>query len=408
MKIAYATDSYWPRMSGMAVSIDTFRTELEALGHEVHVLAPEYAGSKALDVQAGRRNVHRFASWNLYFSSEDRLVKHSAEPAVFRLLDRLQPDIIHAHSEVLMSRAAWRYARSRGIPLVMTAHTHWEQYINNYLPFPPAFGRALARTIMRRALGTADVVVTPSQHMKAVLESYGIHIPIEVIPTGFESRAFQGVSRDEEHAKSFLFEAYPQLKDRTVLLTVGRVAQEKNLEFLVDVVARLVPQLPNLAWLLVGDGPALPAIRRKVARLGLENHVVMPGYIARDKVKFAYGLADIFVFASKTETQGLATVEALSSGLPVVALDEMGTCDVLAGELGGFLVQEDVAAFAERVLQLATDDRLRRQKVLEARLVANRWSPRLLAKAMLNLYEGLVPHGSAQAEAAAQIARFGT
>ena len=232
MRIVYATDNYWPRMSGMAISIDTFRVELEALGHEVHVLAPQYPGAAALDAQAGRRNIHRFGSWPLFFSSEDRLVKHSEEAAVFALLDRIKPDLIHAQSEVLMSRAAWRYARSRGIPLVMTAHTHWEQYINNYLPFPPAFGRALARTIMRRALGTADVVVTPSQHMKAVLQGYGIQRPIEVIPTGFQGGAFQNVSREEEHANSFLFQKHSQLVDRTVLLTVGRVAQEKNLDVL--------------------------------------------------------------------------------------------------------------------------------------------------------------------------------
>ena len=172
--------------------------------------------------------------------------------------------------------------------------------------------------------------------------------------------------------------------------------------------ARLVPQTPTLCWLVVGDGPALPALRREVARLGLENHVAMPGYIARDQVKKVFALADIFVFASKTETQGLATVEALSSGLPVVALDEMGTCDVLEGELGGFLVRDDVGAFAQCVERLATDEVLYRQKVREGRQVANRWSSRALAKTMEHLYEQLVPRDANEFEVAAEFIRFGT
>ncbi len=394
MKIVYATDNYWPRVSGMAVSVDTFRHELEALGHEVHVLAPEYPGAEAADLAHHRTHVHRFRSWGLFFSSEDRLVRHSERGAVADLLDDLEPDVVHVQTELLMGRAAWRWAQAHDVPLVITAHTHWERYINNYFPFPPVFGRALARSIMRRVLSGADVVVTPSAHMKQVLQDYGVARPIAVIPTGFEAHEFEGLDRAAEHRDSYFFATHPELKDRTVLLTVGRVAQEKNLDFLLEVVARLVPRLPRLTWLVVGDGPSLAGLRRAVTQRGLDGHVVMTGYVDRTRVKHAFALADVFALASRTETQGLATVEALGSGLPVVAVDEMGSSDVLAGEEGGFLVPHDVDAFAERVLQLVQDPELYQRKAQETKVASARWAPRALAQQMLDLYGQVVVPGA--------------
>ena len=390
MHIVLATDNYWPRVSGMAVSVDTFAQEFRAAGHEVSILAPDYPGAQAQDLTCGRQGVFRFASWRLFFSQEDRLVTLGAQKAVFALLDRLQPDVVHVQTELLMGRAAWRWAKRNQVPLVMTAHTHWETYINHYLPFPPAFGRALARHIMRSVLGQAEVVVTPSEPMRQVLEQYGISRPIVVLPTGFQASAFAQIDRAHAKRDSYLFEKYPQLRGRPVLLTVGRVAQEKNLEFLLQVVEQLVQEMPDLVWLLVGDGPSLAVLQKQVVDRGLANHVVTTGYICRDQVQHAYALGDVFVLASETETQGLATIEALGSGLPVVAVDQMGSTAMLAGELGGFLVPAELDTFACKVKALLEDPLLWACKASGALQTAKQWAPAQLSDKMLNVYQGVI------------------
>jgi glycosyltransferase involved in cell wall biosynthesis len=383
MKIVFATDNYWPRVSGLGVSIDTFATELAAMGHEVHLLAPAYPGDERPDARRLPFTVHRFATMGVFISKEDRLMRASEERTVFALLDRLRPDVVHTHTEVRVGRAAWRWARKHDVPLVMTSHTHWEQYAANYLPMPGVAGRALVRFLMRRVYRLADAVVTPSEHMRQVLLGYGLGPDIEVLPTGVQRGLFDGPDKGDGAP---LLERYPELAGRQVLLSVGRVAEEKNPGLLLEAVTRLAPSHPRLTWLVVGDGPSRDALKEAIRRRGLDTHVVFTGYLDRAMVAHAFALADVFAMASRTETQGLVTIEALASGVPVVAVDAMGSHDVLEGERGGFLVPNDPQAFAARVEALLGDALLHKRKSNEALAAAQRFSPRVLAERLLGVY----------------------
>ena len=150
LKIVFVTDQYWPRISGQSVSIDSFATELERMGHKIAILAPEYPGSMEFDALTNHRRVFRFKSHGIFFSPEDKLVIPSARKKVYSVLDRLQPDIIHVQSEFRLCRMATKYAIMRDIPLVMTAHTNWEELIKPYLPFLP---ESFARKYVRLRLG---------------------------------------------------------------------------------------------------------------------------------------------------------------------------------------------------------------------------------------------------------------
>jgi 1,2-diacylglycerol 3-alpha-glucosyltransferase len=396
LKIVYATDNYWPRVSGMAVSIDTFRHELTQLGHEVHVLVPWYPGRLQLTRKAGRRNVHRLRSFRVPFSSEDRLALPNEKKRIFARLDALRPDLIHVQTEFTMGRLALRYAITRGLPLVISCHTYFEQYFRHYVPFfPQPFISWATRWYSRRFFNKAHALVVPSEHMRSVLVEYGVTSPTAIIPTGFEHSRFAGINREQERQSSFLYEQYPQLKGRKIVLTVCRLGKEKNVDFLLDVFARVAPDVPDAMWLLVGDGPHREGLLARIQKEGLEQRVVMTGYVPRERIKHVFALGDVFAFASKTESQGLVTVEAMSCGTPVVALGEMGTRDVMAGDNGGFMVGEDVTWFATRVRDLLTNQVLHQRKSIEALQYSQRWNASALAEKMLRLYHQVIEHRDA-------------
>ncbi|MCI0570293.1 MAG: glycosyltransferase [Myxococcaceae bacterium] len=391
MKIVFATDSYWPRINGMSVSIDTFKQSLEAAGHEVHVLAPAFPGEpEDADQKAGRRNVHRFESTVWWLSKEDPLVHLSELPAVHQLLERLRPDVVHVQTELAMGWMCWRWARANQVPLVMTCHTFWQDYISHYAPFiPPRVSCWLVRTVTRRIARNMDAVVAPTDRMRNVLLRYGVDAPIDTIPTGFQQASFCGVDREQERRDSPLFEKHPELKGRKVLLTVGRLGKEKNHDFLVEVMEQLRTREPDALWLVVGDGPYRAELEARLVARGLRDRCVFTGYLPRDRVKHAFALADVFMFASKTETQGLVTVEAMSLGTPVVAIGEMGTRDVMNGDNGGFMMREEVGPFADRVSELLSDPALHAAKSAEAMSYAKRWTSCVLTERLVGVYQSV-------------------
>lgn len=388
MKIALVTDTYWPRVNGVAMSVDSFRHELIRQGHEVLVLCPRYGS------EPPEPGVARFAAIQAPLTPEDRLVRPWARKAVFATLDGFAPDVLHIQTELPLGNLARRWGRRRGVPVVITSHTYFEKYARHYVPWLPArWTEAVTRWVSSRSLSAADLVLVPSQLMKNVLVGYGIDKPIEVLPTGFNPRDFEGVDHETEKASSFLFARHPHLKGRTILLYVGRVGEEKNLSLLVEVARRLRTSVTNFSLVIVGDGPARAAIEATARDEGMDQTIVTTGYVDRHEIRRVYALADVFVFASKTETQGLVTMEAMLCGVPVVAVGEMGTREVMEGDRGGFLVNT-VEEFTERVRTLIDDPELRRAKATEARAHAENWLIEPLTRRLVTAYESVLRLGA--------------
>ncbi|HTY64320.1 MAG TPA: glycosyltransferase [Acidobacteriota bacterium] len=400
MKIVYAVDQYWPAVSGVPVSVDTFRNELTRAGHEVHVIAPDYPGANLVDRQMGNNgNVHRFRSRRLLFSKADRLVRRSERPAIHRLLDRLQPDIIHAQTEFMVGTTCLAYARRRNIPCLCTAHTNWEQLANLYLPIlPGGLWRYYARSLLHRVYDRTDAVVVPTTLMRDLLVSYRVKVPLEIIPTGITPSEFDGVDRLRENGSSKYFDRFPALVGKRILLAAGRVGWEKNLAFLMNVLGRLVPEFPDVILMVVGDGPYRRPLERLANLRGLNAHVVFTGFVPKMDMKEVYAIADVLVFASKVETQGLVTIEAMYCGVPVVAVGEMGTREVMQGDNGGFMVKDDLDDFTEKTRRLLGDAALHRCKSLEAQRHARDWTIEAFAAKLLRLYRSLVDRGQGGAE----------
>lgn len=388
MKVAFTSDVYWPRINGVTVSTNVFLTELQKLGHEMRLWAPEYPAPEDSDKPHQHDpEVSRLKSFGLWFSKEDRLPRPWERKEFFRQLEAFGPDIIHVQTEFILGLMAQAYGRKHKIPVIQTCHTYFEQYINYYWPFlPPKIGKAFARWLTRRLFKHADLIITPTEPMKAVLQSYGIECPITVIPTGIREEDFAGVTKASEADQSEWVQKYPILRDKEILLYVGRVGQEKNMDFLVDVVEKVRQSQPNALLVVAGNGPYLEGFQALVAKRGLGDAVLCLGYVNRQDLKHLYALADVFTFASVTETQGLVTIEAMMCGTPAVAIGKMGTREVMAGDNGGFMVEDDVAAFSSAVVKLLSDPELYQAKSAEALAYAQKWTAGTMAKRIEALY----------------------
>jgi len=379
------TDVYFPRVNGVSTSIATFRAALSALGHATRLVAPAYgAGERE---EAG---VLRVAGRRVPFDPEDRFVPARRMLETARSAGRC--DLVHVQTPFSAHRAGVALARERGLPLVETYHTHFEGYFEHYAPFlPAALARAAARRMARRQGREVDLLVVPSTAMRAVLERYGVTAPIEALPTGLPESAFRPGDRARFRARHGIPEARP------VLVHVGRLGHEKNVGFLLDALLRLRTVVPDVLLVLAGEGPAAGALERRIAAEGLGPHVLRLGYLDRDRqLADCYRAGDAFVFASKTETQGLVLLEAMAQGVPVVALAELGTADLLAAGRGALVPREDPADFAAACARLLGDRVLALRLGAEARGLAAAWSARAMAERLARLWSELIERPAAR------------
>ncbi|NDE88351.1 MAG: glycosyltransferase [Gammaproteobacteria bacterium] len=217
------------------------------------------------------------------------------------------------------------------------------------------------------------------------MRAYGVKTPIEVLPTGLPAGCFA-----PGHGANFR-EAHGIDPRRPVALFVGRVAYEKNIDFLVHMLARLRIKVPDVLLIIAGEGPAESHIRQLVSSLGLDSNVLFKGYMDRTTTLLdCYNSADVFVFASRTETQGLVLLEAMAQGTPVVSTAVMGTADVLAGVKGAVVVPEEIEAFALGVASVLRNPERRAALSAHAREDALRWSSKHMAERLLRLYERVI------------------
>lgn len=379
------SDVYFPRINGVSTSIATFRAELQALGHRVTLVVPAYPRSGAGD----DTGVIRVASRYLVMDPEDRMMRWRALRALEGELAALAPDLIHVQTPFVAHAFGRRLARRLDLPCVESYHTFFEEYLFHYLPWLPRGGlRAFARRFSRSQCNAVDRVVVPSSAMAEVLLRYGVDTPVDIVPTGLAAVEFNpgdGTRFRREHGIPL---------KRPLLIHVGRVAHEKNIDFLLRVVERLRHGIDDVLLLIAGEGPARAALARRVRSLGLQRHVRFSGYLDRRvALKDCYRAGDVFVFTSRTETQGLVLLEALAQGTPVVSTAVMGTRDIVCPGRGVVEAVEDVEAFAATLAALLPDRDRRARMADDARAFAREWSARAMAERMVESYRAAGPPG---------------
>ncbi len=386
MRILMVSDVYFPRVNGVSTSIQTLRQVLAEAGHGSVLVTPDYPAAAA---EAG---IVRVPGWPIPRDPEDRLMHPRALAAALEALDPADFDLVHIHTPFLAHRAGVRWARRHGLPCVETYHTLFEEYFHHYLPFlPKAWLAAAARMISRKECDGVTAVIAPSSAMKNALLAYGVSSPVHIIPTGLRGADF---SNCDGHA----FRARHAISaERPVMAYVGRVAFEKNLDFLLQVTDQVRRSVSDVLLVIAGEGPARASLERAVAKRGLTDNVRFVGYLERrTELPACYCAADVFVFASKTETQGLVLLEAMALGVPVVGLAEMGTKDVLQEGQGCRIAPDDVAGFALTLVPLLADRSAAQALGAVGKAYAANWSEGRMGEAVLALYQSLRPEAASR------------
>jgi 1,2-diacylglycerol 3-alpha-glucosyltransferase len=382
MNILFISDVFFPRVNGVSTSINTFATELRALGHQVTLIAPSYT-----DEDKHEEWIVRVPSHKIYFDPEDRLMNFGKLKALLPWIRDKHFDVIHIHTPFTAHYVGIHFGKKLDIPVVETYHTFFEDYLHHYLPFIPQFiSRKLARTISRRQCNAVDGIVSPSKPMLDVLKQYGIKTPAEVVATGLDDSSFASV--DGEHFRM----SHDIPLTQPMLLFVGRVAHEKNIGFLLEMHVELIKKHPDALLVITGEGPAEESIKHSIDKLGISNKVRMIGYLDRSHELIAcYKAADIFVFASKSETQGLVLLEAMAQGTAVVAIAELGTKSILIEGEGVLIAKDDINDFADKVSILLSDTPKRQMIGEKGRQYAQeKWGAGVLAKKVAKFYKGTI------------------
>lgn len=358
MKILFISDVYFPSVNGVSTSIRTFISQLKILGHQVDLIAPHYGASNTTE-----NFVKRIPARSIYFDPEDKLMKYGEALKLLPELRQANYDLIHIHTPFVAHYLGIKLSKLLNIPCVETYHTFFEDYLHHYLPWiPKRMARGLARMISKRQCNAVDAIVAPSQPMLDVLRSYGVLVHADVIPTGLQSSSFA-------QADGLAFRIkYGIALGRPMLLYVGRVAYEKNIEFLLQMTKCLVEKHPNILLVVTGEGPAEKSLNQLSKVLNLQNNVQFIGYLDRNtELNACYKAADVFVFASKSETQGLVLLEAMAQGTPVVAIAELGTASILVEGEGAMIAPDSTHGFAEKVASLIENPKQRKTLATKAK-----------------------------------------
>lgn len=375
MRVLMVSDVYFSRVNGVSTSIETFRTTLAAQGVEVRLVVPRYGNEPQTE------GIVRVAGRPVQGDPEDRLVGWRAMHRAV-LAAAQDCDLIHIQTPFIAHYAGLKAARKLGLPVVATYHTLFEEYVQHYAPFlPGAWLKGQARALSRRQCNALDAVVVPSTAMQQRLAKYGVNVPLHVLPTGIPLSQFAG-----GNGQAFRYQ-HGILSTRPMALFVGRVAHEKNIGFLLEALIHARQLCPDVLLVVAGEGPAMDDLKAQVKALGLLDSVQFIGYLDRQQaLPDCYAAANVFVFASRTETQGLVLLEAMAAGLPVIALSEMGTTDILAPGRGAISPPAEAQAFGEQLGNFLNQPSRWRPMREEATAYVGEWSDTAMAGRLAALY----------------------
>ena len=379
MRIALMTNNYKPFMGGVPISIERLKKGLEALGHQVTVFAPTY------EEQAEEENVFRYATCMKKFvggivlpNPFDRRIE-----AEFKKHDF---DIIHVHHPMLIGRTAVYLSKKYDVPLTFTYHTRYEQYLGCYTKWKMI--EKLIPLYLHTFLKHCHFIFAPTRGMKDYLTENCKVYPerIGILPTGIESENFQVT--DEKILE--IRQKY-QAENIPLLLTVSRMAQEKNIEFLLKSLALFKKRFgKSFRMLMVGDGDDRAAYERLSEELGLKDEIRFTGKIANQEIAPYFAAADVFCFASKTETQGIVILEAFAGGTPVVAVEASGVKDLVKSGLNGILTEENTEQFAGELYLLLQTEQIRERMAQNAALTALSYREEAVALQAVQYYNSVI------------------
>ena len=378
LRVTMFTNNYLPFIGGVPISIERLRRGLEHLGDSTQIVAPRYRDQPDREdavvrvpslLAMGEKREFRLA--NIFLARIRKQVR------AFR------PDVIHLHHPFWLGSLGLFMARQLRIPAIYTYHTRLEHYAH-FVPLPGMlFRNLISHALIKRFANRCDGVIVPTYSTEEYLRMIGVTTPTFVQPTGIEYERFQAVKpADVEALRKKL-----GLSNEKVFISVARLSNEKNIDFIIEAIDRLRQESDvPFRFLMIGDGHQRDRLQKKIDSLELGSHFTLVGAVQPEEMALWYNLGDAFLFASKSETQGMVILEAMSAGLPVVAVRSSGIEDVVRDGLNGYKTPENQARWIEKAQRLLEDDKLRTELSDKARAFAADYSIEQFARDVRGIY----------------------
>lgn len=350
LRIAMFTNNYLPFIGGVPISIERLKRGLEKLGDTVMIVAPSYRD------QANEERVLRVPSLLTMGENREFRLANIFLARIRKAVRAFKPDVIHLHHPFWLGSLGLFIGRRLHVPVIYTYHTRLEHYAH-FVPLPGMlFRNLISHELIKRFANKCDAVIVPTYSTEEYLRMIGVKTPTFVQPTGIEYERFQSVETAQiEELRSRL-----GLTTEKVFISVSRLSNEKNIDFMIDAIDTLRKQTTEpFRFLMIGDGHQKERLQSRISELGLTGHITLAGSVPPDEMPLWYRLGDAFLFASKSETQGMVILEAMAAGLPVVAVRSSGIDDVVRQGINGFKTPERQDQWLTQVKRLLEDDELR-------------------------------------------------
>lgn len=384
MRIGFFTDSYNLKcLTGVDVSVESFRKKLEDLNNQVFLYAPKISNSEDKNPRVLRfKGIKVFKKPPMRLALPFFLTNPKKEKA--KIDNKL--DVVHTHSFFSMGLLGKYIAYNQKIPLIYTHHTFYTEYAKIYLK-EKIISPHITRLWTKWYVDQANAIIVPSFKIKKHLENYGAKKPIFVLPTGVNLEFF----RKSKKTKQFLRKKLGLPIDKKLLLFVGRIGKEKNPDFLVKVIKQLSSERKDVVLVMVGDGFYLKKLKILVKNLGINKFVKFTGRVSHQEILEYYQSSDIFVFSSSTETQGLVILEAMACELPIVVLEDEAFEGIVIDKKNGFIVKEkSISIFSEKINQILDNPLIYKKFSVSSRKIACNFSEKIQTEKLLKIYQDLI------------------
>jgi len=381
MNIGFFTDVYTPLVDGVVKSIILYKNEMEKLGHNVYVFAPKKIKSKSKvefkwDIKDDDRTFRFKAIDSVFIPGYPLSIPISFKAS--KKIPKLKLDIVHCHTPVTLGMLGDIVALLQNIPKVYTYHTFYPEYADHYIKLGKFKTKNAVQKFDIFYCNRSDRVMVPSPKLKKILLEWGVKSPIEILPTGIDPQEFEDARRGRFRRKHHISE------DKKILLFVGRLGTEKNVDFLIEAANKLKNR--DFELFIVGDGKIKNELQAKVKKLNMQEKIKFTGFLSRQDTLDAFAGSDVFLFASKTDTQGLVILEAAYTGKPIVMVDDPGLGKTVIDGENGFLVPENTKIFANKVDLLLNDQILYDKMSLNSKRIARELTISNQSKKLLGIY----------------------
>lgn len=373
MNIAIFTNAYKPIISGVVNCIDLMRENLIKKGHNVFLFAPEFSGYTDTE-----KNIYRYPSVSL-----TNKVKFPVPITIFPIAEKIMTtkkiDIIHCHHPFVLGAEGARWADRLKVPLFFTFHTQYEQYAH-YVPFPEELVKSVSKSVVSSYSKRCSVIITPGTAIVEQLKGYGITENVVHMPNSINLSSFSSPD------KNIIREKFNIGADEKLLVYVGRMAQEKNIPMMIDSFSLINAKVPS-RLMIIGEGPELENFKAYTKEKNLSDRIIFTGRVEYNQIPDYYGSADTFIITSTTEVKPLALLEAMASGLPIVAVNACGASDTIIDGFNGILTKESKEEFADAVIKVITNEELLKMMSKNSIKVSEEYSAETVTDKLLELYK---------------------